>query len=122
MPNTVAKLSGLVTEAAPASWTPDDLRPYTDAALDAFGPGRLMFGSDWPVCTLAAGYARVCETARELRGAHGRVRGHRPPRLRPLSHPWDLCAAPASRVGGRYSRTNVRSQHAPVARSSRQVV
>lgn len=65
-PNTVAKLSGLVTEAHPASWTPDDLRPYTDAALDAFGPERLMFGSDWPVCALAAGYARVCWTAREL--------------------------------------------------------
>ncbi|MFI1366577.1 amidohydrolase family protein [Streptomyces griseochromogenes] len=66
LPNTVAKLSGLVTEADPASWTTADLRPYTDAALQAFGPDRLMFGSDWPVCTLAAGYADVHATARKL--------------------------------------------------------
>ncbi|MGW2646900.1 amidohydrolase family protein [Streptomyces sp. NPDC001393] len=66
LPNTVAKLSGLVTEADPASWTTADLRPYTDAALEAFGPGRLMFGSDWPVCTLAASYTRVVDTARTL--------------------------------------------------------
>ncbi|WP_030750615.1 amidohydrolase [Streptomyces sp. NRRL S-31] len=65
LPNTVAKLSGLVTEAG-AGWTADDLRPYTDTALDAFGPGRLMFGSDWPVCTLAAGYPDVHDLAREL--------------------------------------------------------
>ncbi|GAB1339115.1 amidohydrolase family protein [Streptomyces sp. E-15] len=65
LPNTVAKLSGLVTEAG-AGWTADDLRPYTDTALDAFGPGRLMFGSDWPVCTLAAGYPDVHDVAREL--------------------------------------------------------
>ncbi|MEU2221559.1 amidohydrolase family protein [Streptomyces sp. NPDC018347] len=65
LPNTVAKLSGLVTEAG-AGWTADDLRPYTDTALEAFGPGRLMFGSDWPVCTLAAGYPDVHDLAREL--------------------------------------------------------
>lgn len=65
LPNTVAKLSGLVTEAG-AGWTADHLRPYTDTALDAFGPGRLMFGSDWPVCTLAAGYPDVHDLAREL--------------------------------------------------------
>ncbi|MEV6617388.1 amidohydrolase family protein [Streptomyces sp. NPDC051051] len=68
LPNTVAKLSGLVTEADPATWTAADLRPYTDAALDAFGPHRLMFGSDWPVCTLAAGYGQVLDTARQLTG------------------------------------------------------
>ncbi|MFJ4690404.1 amidohydrolase family protein [Streptomyces sp. NPDC088766] len=68
LPNTVAKLSGLVTEADPATWTAADLRPYTDAALDAFGPHRLMFGSDWPVCTLVAGYGQVLETARQLTG------------------------------------------------------
>ncbi|OQD57115.1 amidohydrolase [Streptomyces phaeoluteigriseus] len=68
LPNTVAKLSGLVTEADPATWTPADLRPYAETALDAFGPRRLMFGSDWPVCTLAAGYGRVLETARQLTG------------------------------------------------------
>ncbi|MEU9352028.1 amidohydrolase family protein [Streptomyces griseoloalbus] len=65
-PNTVCKLSGLVTEADPASWRTDDLRPYADVVLDAFGPGRLMFGSDWPVCTLAAAYGDVLSTAREL--------------------------------------------------------
>ncbi|WP_369231084.1 amidohydrolase [Streptomyces sp. R21] len=44
----------------------DDLRPYADTVLDAFGPDRLMFGSDWPVCTLAASYAQVIDTAHEL--------------------------------------------------------
>jgi L-fuconolactonase len=66
LPNTVCKLSGLVTEADPMTWTVDDLRPYADTVLDAFGPDRLMFGSDWPVCTLAATYAEVVDTAREL--------------------------------------------------------
>ncbi|MBC9725951.1 amidohydrolase [Streptomyces sp. TRM68367] len=66
LPHTVGKLSGLVTEADRAAWTVGDLRPYTDIALDAFGPGRLMFGSDWPVCTLAAPYGDVLGAAREL--------------------------------------------------------
>ncbi|MGW3508850.1 amidohydrolase family protein [Streptomyces sp. NPDC000994] len=66
LPNTVCKLSGLVTEADPATWTTADLRPYADVVLDAFGPDRLMYGSDWPVCTLAAGYAEVLAAAREL--------------------------------------------------------
>ncbi|MEU2286276.1 amidohydrolase family protein [Streptomyces sp. NPDC013178] len=66
LPNTVAKLSGLVTEADPAAWTIDDLRPYADLALEAFGPHRLMYGSDWPVCTLAATYGDVLSAAREL--------------------------------------------------------
>ncbi|MCZ0985475.1 amidohydrolase family protein [Streptomyces diastatochromogenes] len=66
LPNTVAKLSGLVTEADPASWTTADLRPYTDTALETFGPDRLMFGSDWPVCTLVAGYADIHALGREL--------------------------------------------------------
>ncbi|WP_030935176.1 amidohydrolase family protein [Streptomyces sp. NRRL S-646] len=66
LPNTVAKLSGLVTEAAPDSWTVDDLGPYTDTALEAFGPARLMFGSDWPVCTEKATYGEVLSTTGEL--------------------------------------------------------
>ncbi|MFF4056041.1 amidohydrolase family protein [Streptomyces sp. NPDC001668] len=66
LPNTVCKLSGMVTEADPVSWTIDDLRPYADTVLDAFGPDRLMFGSDWPVCTLAATYEEVLDTARRL--------------------------------------------------------
>ncbi|MGW2517928.1 amidohydrolase family protein [Streptomyces sp. NPDC001617] len=65
-PNTVAKLSGLVTEADPDSWTVDDLRPYAQVALECFGPERLMFGSDWPVCTLAASYAQVADSTVEL--------------------------------------------------------
>ena len=56
--NVVCKLSGMVTEADWAAWTVADLRPYADVVLEAFGPGRLMFGSDWPVCTLAAPYER----------------------------------------------------------------
>ncbi|WUC83567.1 amidohydrolase family protein [Streptomyces sp. NBC_00536] len=66
LPNTVCKLSGMVTEADWNSWTVDDLRPYADTVLDAFGPGRLMFGSDWPVCRLAATYAEVVAAAREM--------------------------------------------------------
>jgi len=66
LPNTVAKLSGLVTEADPASWTADELRPYADTALDAFGPDRLMFGSDWPVCTLGASYGEMLTATQEL--------------------------------------------------------
>ncbi|MDP5316259.1 amidohydrolase family protein [Streptomyces poriferorum] len=66
LPNTVCKLSGLVTEADPHDWTLEDLRPYAGTVLDAFGPGRLMFGSDWPVCRLAATYTEVVETALAL--------------------------------------------------------
>ncbi|WP_171107820.1 MULTISPECIES: amidohydrolase family protein [unclassified Streptomyces] len=74
LPNTVCKLSGMVTEADPRSWTVDDLRPYADTVLTAFGPDRLMFGSDWPVCTLAATYSEVLSTARELTDAADRSR------------------------------------------------
>ncbi|MFB6679835.1 amidohydrolase family protein [Streptomyces sp. NPDC056390] len=66
LPNTVAKLSGLVTEADRHAWSPAGLRPFVSVALDAFGPERLMFGSDWPVCTLAAGYEQVVAVGREL--------------------------------------------------------
>ncbi|TRV75725.1 amidohydrolase family protein [Streptomyces sp. 130] len=66
LPNTICKLSGLVTEADWHAWTPDDLRPYAETVIDAFGPGRLMFGSDWPVCRLAATYTEVLDTARAL--------------------------------------------------------
>ena len=58
-PNVSCKLSGMVTEADWDRWTPDDLRPYVQSALDLFGPDRLMFGSDWPVCELAATYGEV---------------------------------------------------------------
>jgi L-fucono-1,5-lactonase len=58
-PQLFCKLSGMVTEADHRQWTPKDLRPYIEKVLDAFGVDRVMFGSDWPVCTLAAGYAQV---------------------------------------------------------------
>ncbi|MEV0253863.1 amidohydrolase family protein [Streptomyces sp. NPDC050732] len=65
-PNTVCKLSGMVTEADRATWTVDDLRPFADTVVEAFGPRRLMFGSDWPVSTLAAEYGGVLDAARLL--------------------------------------------------------
>jgi L-fuconolactonase len=65
-PNIWCKLSGLVTEANWTSWTIADLRPYVERALEFFGPKRLMFGSDWPVCLLAASYVQVLETFRSL--------------------------------------------------------
>ncbi|MBE8522451.1 amidohydrolase family protein [Amycolatopsis sp. H6(2020)] len=64
-PNVVAKLSGLVTEAG-RPWRVEDLRPYADTALTAFGPDRLMLGSDWPVCLLAGTYAEVMDAADSL--------------------------------------------------------
>ncbi|WP_030904336.1 amidohydrolase family protein [Streptomyces sp. NRRL F-5126] len=64
--NTACKLSGLVTEAAWDAWSTGDLRPYADTVIEAFGPDRLMFGSDWPVCTLAATYGEVLDAARSL--------------------------------------------------------
>lgn len=70
--NTVCKLSGMVTETDLTSWTVADLRPYADVVLDAFGPDRLMYGSDWPVCTLAASYGQVLDTAHELTGKSDR--------------------------------------------------
>ena len=63
------KLSGLVTEADWAGWAAGDFRPYLEVALEAFGPGRLMIGSDWPVCLLAGDYARVVGLARDFVGS-----------------------------------------------------
>lgn len=65
-PNVYCKLSGLTTEADLEHWSVDELRPYVDVALEAFGPRRLMFGSDWPVCTLATAYQRWVETVEAL--------------------------------------------------------
>jgi len=64
--NVYCKVSGMVTEADWNTWTNDDLRPYFDVALSAFSPKRLMFGSDWPVLTLAGGYARWMRTFRSF--------------------------------------------------------
>jgi L-fuconolactonase len=57
-PRVYCKLSGLVTEADPHAWTDADIRPYVETVLAAFGPERVMFGSDWPVCLLASPYGR----------------------------------------------------------------
>ena len=67
--NVCCKVSGMVTEAS-ADWALEDFRPYIDVVANAFGPQRLMFGSDWPVCTLAASYAEVHNLARVLLGSH----------------------------------------------------
>jgi L-fuconolactonase len=56
--NVWCKVSGLVTEASWESWTSTQLKPYLDVAVEAFGPTRLMAGSDWPVCLLASSYSR----------------------------------------------------------------
>ena len=58
-PNVFCKLSGMVTQADWTRWHSADLTPYLDVVFEAFGPARLLFGSDWPVCTLAAPYERV---------------------------------------------------------------
>ena len=64
-PNAVCKLSGMVTEASWTDWSIDDLRPYVRRALGWFGSERCMFGSDWPVCELAATYEEVVDALRE---------------------------------------------------------
>jgi L-fuconolactonase len=60
-PNIYCKLSGLITEADWRHWQPADLKPYVQTALECFGPERLLFGSDWPVCQLAGSYQQVHE-------------------------------------------------------------
>jgi L-fuconolactonase len=68
LPHVWCKLSGLVTEADWRGWTPAGLRPYLDVALEAFGPARVMIGSDWPVCTLAGSYGDVLALVRDAVG------------------------------------------------------
>ena len=67
-PNVYCKLSGMITEADHESWQPADLKPYVECALEAFGPERLMYGSDWPVCELAGTYQQVFEALNEVLG------------------------------------------------------
>jgi L-fuconolactonase len=64
LPNVACKVSGLVTEAA-AGWNAAQIGPYLGHLLDCFGPQRLLFGSDWPVCTLAASYTEVLQLTRD---------------------------------------------------------
>ena len=59
--NVFCKLSGMVTEADHKTWKKEDIYPYMDKVLEFFGPERLLFGSDWPVCRLAASYGQVCD-------------------------------------------------------------
>ncbi len=65
MPNVFCKLSGLVTEADWKSWTREEIIPYLDVALASFGADRLMIGSDWPVCLVAASYAKVISIVKD---------------------------------------------------------
>ena len=66
LPNVAVKLSGLITEADHASWTVQQLRPVARTLLESFGPQRMMFGSDWPVCLLAGSYDDVLAAAAVL--------------------------------------------------------
>jgi L-fuconolactonase len=66
--NVSCKLSGMVTEADWISWKPEDLVPYLNVALEAFGTDRLMIGSDWPVCKLAGEYERVMQSTLDYLG------------------------------------------------------
>lgn len=68
-PNVYCKLSGMITEADWEHWTAADLKPYVQAALEAFGPERCMFGSDWPVCELAGTYQQVVDVLNETLGS-----------------------------------------------------
>ena len=76
--NIYCKLSGMVTEADWENWKPADLKPYVETALECFGPQRCMFGSDWPVCELAATYQQVYDALVEAlrdRARRGRPLG-----------------------------------------------
>ncbi len=64
-PNVSCKLSGLVTEANYHAWTPEALRPYVETVIESFGPARVLFGSDWPVCLVASEYGAWVKLVRE---------------------------------------------------------
>jgi L-fuconolactonase len=69
-PNVFCKLSGLVTEADWQRWKPEDITPYLDIAFEAFGAGRLMIGSDWPVCLVAGSYGRTVYVVKKYLQGH----------------------------------------------------
>lgn len=71
MPHVAVKFSGLVTETAGPGWSAADFVPYAAGVLGMFGPDRVLFGSDWPVCTLVAGYSDVYEAAHDALEAAG---------------------------------------------------
>jgi L-fuconolactonase len=64
--NVVCKVSGIVASAKPGAWSADDLAPIVKHTLEVFGPDRVMFGGDWPVCTLAASYAEWVAALKEI--------------------------------------------------------
>jgi len=68
LPKVWCKLSGMITEANWAAWKADDLRPYVEHVISKFGYDRVMFGSDWPVCTLAGTFQQVVEALRQILG------------------------------------------------------
>jgi L-fuconolactonase len=74
--NVYCKLSGLVTEADWNHWKPEDMIPYLEVVFEAFGPKRLMFGSDWPVCLLAAGYRQVKQLVQSYVEVHAAEHKH----------------------------------------------
>ncbi len=74
--NVACKLSGLVTEADWKSWTPEQLEPYIKRVVAWFGPDRCMFGSDWPVCLLAASYAQVMDAVQRVVGLNEEIFGN----------------------------------------------
>jgi L-fuconolactonase len=65
-PNVACKVSGMVTEADPDTWTTDDLRPYVEHVLASFGEDRVMFGGDWPVVLMGSPYRRWVEALDEI--------------------------------------------------------
>jgi L-fuconolactonase len=68
-PGVCAKISGLYPPIGDrASWTTDAIRPFIEIALEVFHPARLMFGGDWPLCTVAGGYERWCEAVGSILG------------------------------------------------------
>lgn len=72
-PNLFCKISGLVAYADPREWTTEDLRPYIDHAIECFGWDRVLFGSDWPVCTLSANYQQWVDALVSLTRSAGEV-------------------------------------------------
>ena len=72
-PNVSCKISGLVAYADPTKWTAEDLRPFVEHAIASFGWDRVLFGSDWPVCTLSASYQRWVETLRAITRKAGKI-------------------------------------------------
>lgn len=97
--NVYCKISGMVTEADWKLWRPEDFQYYLDVVLDTFGPGRLLFGSDWPVCLLAASYRQVVQLVEDF------VRSNCPARME------DIFGANAARF---YS-LKVTNTHGPAA-------